>query len=354
MSELLDDPLNLEIVKNLCSGVGVSVNVSALARELDKHRNTIKAQVDILLENHIITHPYYPYLELLKDMPILAMVKADLPKNDKIEEFLVTDERVFAAFWSWDEEYNTLMFEFHKNLDEYYEWKEKIVEDGRIPRVEGRAPAEAMFFSNSLLVKYLPSSSIICWEKKFQHDRGIQVGDIKISSLGFKILRKLMQGECVRTNENELSQKLDVHRRTVVKRIQDLQKEGVIGTPACRFPRFITPPGYVLVVTLLRVNKGKEHVFQYLKNDCRIPIVYETHTGKYNVLLFGTFPDVEHQFKWEKLIHKRFPETFTAVKKIYLAPEMIASINPQKVSLGMIEERKRKIIEQKRLVNNQK
>ena len=56
MSELLYDPLNLDILENICSGTGIGVNISALSKTFQKHRNTIQNQVKALFEHRIINH----------------------------------------------------------------------------------------------------------------------------------------------------------------------------------------------------------------------------------------------------------------------------------------------------------
>ena len=37
MNDLLNDELNLQILENICSGIGVEVNISELSRLLKKH-----------------------------------------------------------------------------------------------------------------------------------------------------------------------------------------------------------------------------------------------------------------------------------------------------------------------------
>ena len=61
--------------------------------------------------------------------------------------------------------------------------------------------------------------------------------------------------------------------------------------------------------------------------------------GRYNLLLFGVFSSVEEHFAWEANFESRFPGCIGAMKKIYLSPKMTASIDQQKVSLGIIRNR---------------
>ncbi len=345
---MLKDLLNLQILENICTGNGVSVNISALAKSLGKHRNTIKTQVTALFKHNIITKPYYPFIELFNQCPLLAVVKADLPRNEQIEKFLVEDKRIFAAFWAWDEVYNTLIFEFHESMYSYYEWKEKIVKERKLPPLEHRAPADVLFLNNRLLVKYDPNSSVFCMERHFEEAGELVINDYRINELGFQIMKRLLRGNGIKTNENMLAKKLGVHRRTVERRINDLVKEGIILNPLSRFPKFFVPPKYILVVCLLRVNNLKDKVFEEIKRDTCIPIAYEGHTGPYNLLYFGTFPTVEKHFEWEENIHSKFPECFGAMKKIYLSPDMTASIDQLKVDLGLIRKKIEQVKEKKR------
>ncbi len=340
MSEMLNDSLNLEILENICSGTGVSVNISALSKSLNKHRLSIKTQLDALFEHEIITKPFYPFRALHDEYPLFTVVWADLPWNKQVERFLVEDENVFAAFRAWNEDYNTLIFEFHKDMFAYYQWKQMIVDKWKIPPRGNRAPADLVFFNNKLLLKYMPNSSVYCMEKEFKNGSGLEINGLNISDLGFAILKKLLEGEGIKTNENLLAQKLKTHRSTIEKRISNMIKQDIINMPICKFPKFFVPPNFVLVFCMIRVNTCKKEIFQAIKKDCNVPLAFRGHTGKYNLAYFGTFPNVEQHFKWEETYHERFLECFGAMKKVYLSPQMTASIDQQKVSLGVIRKKK--------------
>jgi len=331
--------LNLKILENICAGTGVSVNISALAKSLKKHRNTINTQVMALFKNNIIIKPFYPFVQLFKERPLLAAVKADLPDSSQVERFLIEDKTIFAAFRAWDEVYNTLLFEFHEDIYSYYQWKERIVKQKKLPPLENRAPAEVLFFDNRLIIKYSPNSSIFSMEKIFKEQGELLINKYKLNELGFEILKKLLLGHGIKTNENLLAKKLNVHRRTIERRINDMVKAKIILEPVCRFPKFFVPPGYVLAFCLKRINKRKSEIFRYIRDETSIPIAYEGHTGAHNLLYFGTYPNVEKHFEWEDKVHHEFPDCLGAVKKVYLAPEMTTSIDQRKVSLGVIREK---------------
>ncbi len=345
---MLDDRLNLEILEKLVSGTGVSVNVSALAKSLGKHRNTVNSQVRALFENNIITGPYYPFMEVLNQRPLFAVVRADLPNNEQVEKFLLQDDTIFASFRSWDEGYNTLLMEFHKDLSSYFEWKEKIVAEKRLPPLEGRFPADVVFLNNTLHIKYDPNSSVQCLEKAFKEKGELVINGYRIRELGFQILKKLLRGEGIKTNEHLLARELNTHRRTIEKRIYKFLDADIVSRPICRFPKYFVPPGYVLVFCFVRVNKCKDKIYRYIRDQCCIPIAYRGHTGRYNLAFFATFANVEGHFLWEETMHELFPDDcFGAMKKTYLSPRVTATIDQRKVCLGVIRQRRRELMGEK-------
>ena len=340
MSDLLNDMLNLKILENLCSGIGVEINISSLARTFKKHRNTIKGLVKELIDNKIINKPIYPFIWLFQEYPLLVIARAELPRNEKIDKFLKEDEHIFGAFYVRDEEYNTLLIEFHKDIYSYGEWRNEIVRKNKIPPRDIRYPADTLFFSGKHIIKYQPYSSIKVIEVEYKNCKDVKLNDYKMNELGIQILKKLVMAEGIRTNENLLSQKLKVHRKTIERRISSLLQDNIISKPACRFPRFLVPPDHILVYCLLEIKKSKDKIIQAIKSDSHIPLALEANVGRYNLLLFKVFFNVEDHFKWEENFDNRFPGCIGAMKKLFLSPQMTTSINQQKVSLGIISKRK--------------
>jgi predicted transcriptional regulator len=340
MSELLTNTLNLDILDNICSGVGVEVNINALSKMFRKHRNTVKSQVNALIENKIINKPIYPFMYLYKEYPILVVVRADLPKNNEIDRFLREDEHIFGAFYVRDEEYNTLLIEYHSDIYHYGQWKKKIVNERKIPPREMRYPAHALFFSNDHIIKYQPHSPINTMEERLKNGEKLVINDFEMNMLGFQILKALATGNGLRTNENMLAQDLDVHRKTIERRISLLLKKNIISKPVCRFPLFFVPPDHILVYCLVEIKKSRDNIIKVIKTDPNIPLALETSMGRYNLLLFKVFSNVEEHFKWEERYDSRFPDSLGAMKKIILSPQMTASIDQQKVSLSIIRNKK--------------
>ncbi|MEM4729085.1 MAG: hypothetical protein QXH42_04910 [Thermoplasmata archaeon] len=340
MSELLEDILNLDILENLCSGSGVEVNISALASMFSKHRNTIKNHLRELFGHEILNPPVYPFLWIYQEYPLMITVRADLPREEKIERFLKEDEHIFAAFYVRDGEYNTFLIEFFENLFTYGEWRKRIVAENLIPPRETRYPGDAMMFSNQHMIKYQPHSPVINIEERISRGETVTLNGLRLSSICFNILKKLTFGEGIRTNENLLAQKLGVHRRTIERRIKEMLEARIIGPPVCRFPKFFVPPDYILVYYLMEVRKSMDKLLNAIKTDPSIPIALLANIGRYNLLLFGCYANVEEHFRWEELYDSRFPGAIGAMKKLILLPKMMANIDQQKVSLGIIRRRK--------------
>ncbi len=340
MSELLNDKLNLEILENICSGTGVDVNISALSQLFKRHRNTIKEQVKALFKFKIINKPIYPFLWLYEEYPLLVVSRADLPRNDAIDKFLREDEHIFGAFYVRDEEYNTLLIEYHNNIYTYGEWKKEIVLKEKIPPRDIRYPAHSLFFSNQNIIKYQPYSPISIMEEKYNNGEQIEINGFKMNDLCFQILKKFVIGEGIQTNENMLANKLHVHRKTIERRISILLKEKIISKPVCRFPEFFVPPNLILVYCLMEIKKNNEKILKAFKLDPNIPLALEANIGRYNILLFKVFFNVEEHFKWEEKYDSRFPDSIGAMKKLLLSPEMTYSIDQQKVSLAILNKKK--------------
>jgi len=343
MSELLNDLRNLEILESICSGTGVEVNISALSNAFKRHRNTIKEQVKSLFEYQIINRPIFPFIWLYEEYPLLVIVRADLPKNEQTDRFLKDDEHIFGAFYVRDEEYNIFLIEFFRDIFHYGEWLKKVVAENKIPPREGRYPAHRLFFSNRAIFKYQPYSPIYKMEEKFKNGEELVLNGFRLNPLCFQIMKKLVLGEGIRTNENLLAQKLKVHRKTIERRIEDLVNAGIVSRPACRFPKFFVPPDHILVYYLVEIKKSLDKIIKAIKADSNIPLALEASIGRYNLLLFGSFFNVEDHFKWEEIYDKRFPDCIGAMKKIYLSPQMTASIDQQKVSLNIIKQRKEQL-----------
>jgi hypothetical protein len=343
MSDLLNDPLNIKLLELVTNGKGVEVNISSLSKTFKKHRNTIKMHVNDLVDSRIINEPSFPLKWMFNEYPLLVIVRSDLPRTDEVNRFVQEDNNILGAFQVKDEEYNMLFFELHEDIYQYEEWRDRIVQENRIPPREKRYPANSIFFSNRKMIKYHPYSSISIIERSFREDAHLKLNGLRMSQLTISILKRLLMGEGIRTNETLLSSALDVHRKTIERRINALMNDGVISKPSCMFPEWLVPPDHILVHYLVEVRRAKSNLIKDVIKDPHIPLALHAHTGGYNLLLFGVFPNVEDHFLWEEVYDRKFPGCMGRVKKIYLSPKMITSMDIKKVSQGIIMKYRKKL-----------
>ena len=339
MADILDDELNLKILKNICDGKSVSINYSYLSRKLRKHRDTIRKRVAELLKREIINKPVFPFFGQFREHPLLIMVQADIPQGKQFEKWLKNDAHIFATYKFKRGEYNVLLLLFHRNILRYQLWRRSLVREGKIPSRSTRYPSSVSFFSTQMMIKYEPSSAIKLLEKVLEKRGRIVLNDYKLDKLSFEILKLLTNGEGIRINEDMLSKMVGVNRKTVKKRINNLLKEQMILQPACRFPTFFGPSDSVLVISLVEIKKKEKEFVEHIKNDSHISFAFQICSGKYNYLLFEVFERVSDHIQWEHKLNKIFGKSLGVCDAIYLTPNMTLNMDQQKVSLAVINKK---------------
>ncbi len=337
--ELLEDELNLRLLRHLVSGEGVRVNLSAVAKHLDVHRATAKRRLNFLFENNIVAKPVYPFPTIFEKYPLLVIVRADLPRNREVIEFIKDDTHIFAGFSCMEGPYNTLLMEFFKDLESYHSWRERIVKEKKLPSRDWRSPADASIFSNKLTFRYAPNCFLEEMRKRYQDKGYVDLGEHRLNSSSFELMERLLQGDFLRTNESLLGRKLGSDRKTVGRRIEYLIDHGIISKPCCFFPNLFIPPGYNLVVTMLEARDRRGEIRDFLKRDPNVSRGIDTSSGRYNFLIFTAFRTIEDFFTWGNTLMDTFPDCIGAVSNTFLSSRMIHNIDPQKVSLGWIERR---------------
>ncbi len=337
MHNPLNDDLNLKILENISAGIGLEINLSEISRELKAHRNTVGNRIEEIFKHHIINPPVSPFFAIYMIYPLMVAVRADLPTDPKTLKWIIEDEHIFASFTSVEDEYNTLMFMFHKSILDYQLWREKIHETGQIPGRTRRAASTRSFISTNLMVKYEPNAGIDLIREDFNKNGKIRINDYKIDKLSMRIMELLMKGKGIRINESFLSERIGVHRKTIARRISMLERKYVILPPICRFPHFFVPPHYLLVYTMIEITKDKKDFITKIYRDPHVSIAFKTSEGKYNMVLFTIHRDIEDHFSWVTQFNEENPGLIGAAKYTYLSPKMALSINQQKVSLGIIK-----------------
>ncbi|UCH31617.1 MAG: helix-turn-helix transcriptional regulator [Candidatus Bathyarchaeota archaeon] len=343
MSIFLEDIANLKLLKLVCSGVGVEINISELSKILKRHRNTIKDRITKIFAHKIIDKPLYPLSWLRKEYPLLTISRSEFRRDEKTNKFIEKDPQIFAAFFFKEDSYNTLMIEFHKDLFSYELWRENIVEQEKITLRETRYPMDGIHLSTKRIVKYDPAASLQVIGQNIDRGYQTEINGYRIDPLSFRILRLLLNGQGIRTNENLLARNLGIHRRTTQKRLQVLLEEGIISKPVCYFPRVFVPPEYIMVMSFFEIRKRRDVVLKALQDDSHIPMMVKAKVGHFNLFLLSTFYKIEDHLEWQEELDQRFPECIGSAKNTYLSPAMTFGITQEYVSLELIESKLRSV-----------
>ena len=335
--DLLDDELNLRLLKYLVSGEGVSVKISSIAKDLNIHRLTATRKIQKLFDADILTNPFFPFPRLYESYPLLVLVKADMPRSKDIIDFLKDDSHIFAAFSCMEGPYNTFLIEFFQNLEMYHHWRERIVNDYKIPTRESRTAADTTIFSNKLTFKNDPNCYVNEMSKNLRKEKRLIINDFEFDEKTATILINLLNGKYIQRNDSYLSEELNINRKTVKRKIELLLKHGIIKQPKCFFPNLIVPPGYNLIVSMIEVKSRFPEIKNYTINNNNIARAQEASTGRYNLLVFSAFNTIEGFFNMGEDLFSKFPGSIGAIENIFLSSKMIHTIKPQKLSLSFIE-----------------
>ncbi|MHA2297952.1 MAG: hypothetical protein ACXAEU_04495 [Candidatus Hodarchaeales archaeon] len=344
MNALLEDPLNIELLKLLCSGSGTTININELSKQLQKHRNTIKKKINELFVHKILDKPLYPFQWFFSEYPLLVIEKGDFPRDPKTNDWIEKDPYIWVAFFVKEEEYNTLLIEHHKSLHTYQIWKESITDEEKITITESYPhPSEAIFLSTENIVKFDPSTSIQIVEENYRKGRHKQINGLPFDDFTFTLLKSLLAGKGIRTNESFLANQINVHRRTIQRRIEIFLENNIISPAVCRFPRVWIPPEYFFVLSLIEIKRNKTSILRALTNDRHVPFISKTAIGRFNMVLFSTFYKIEDHLMWQEEYDQRFVGSIGAIKNTYLSPAMTFSIAQEYVSLVFLQQKAERI-----------
>jgi hypothetical protein len=338
-AESLEDETNLRLLRSMVSGECVSVNINALSRTLHRHRNTVRKEINWLFESKVITQPICPFVGLYREYPLLVIVRADLPDEKPIRDWLVEDPHVFAAYWSRYAEYNMLLFVYHRDVLGYQLWRESLTAGHRIPPRETRIPSNSTYVCNQLMMKYHPSAAIGLMEAEINRKGKIEINGLELDKSQFDILKQLVSSHAFKINENFLSKKLGIHRKTVTRRVDQLLKEQWILKPTCRFLDLLCPPNYMLAYARMDILKARDRISRVLQTDPHVSMALKVSVGGYNAIVFSAHPDISEHMEWEKELSKRFPGCIGRMDVSYLSPKNKITIDQQYVSLCIIEKR---------------
>ena len=333
MTEL--DELNLKILKNITNSNpdnGIEINYTNISEKLGKHRITIKRRIDELFKKNIIDYPIcYPYGFLYDKYPLFIIVYADLPSE--AEKWMIDDENIFAGFRIIDGNYNTLLLEFHETVLEYQNWRANLTKSNKIPSRKGREPSISYYLSNELLIKNDPTVLINLLKEELSKHKKIVINKEELDATDFDILECLILGQnkqdFFKVNEYKLSLKLEVHRKTIEKRIQKMIENGLIIKPRCFFKNYFAPTGYYIVCSLIEIEENEDEFLKQIQEDHHVPIVFRTSTEKYNIVKFSAHTSMDGHLRWNQDNRKKF---FIKAQKVnYLSENSIIFVNGEKI-----------------------
>ena len=341
MSQILDDSLNLELLRLICSGEGVEINISELSQRLKKHRNTIASRVENLFANRIIEKPFHPFPRIFEEYPLLVFEKANLPRNQKTNKWIENDPHIWAAFFVKEEEYNSLLIELHEDLHAYQKWRYCLIGDKWVALTPGQefVASDVLYLSTQAIIKNDPANSIELLKDQFLQFPDMTMNGVKMDKLYLNLIESLVSGIGVWTNPNLLARRLNVHRVTVQRRLDLLMKEGIISAPASRFPRIWAPPEYFIVLSLIEVRKDRVRISKTLIDDPHTSLIVQSCAGKYNLITISCFSRLRDHLTWEEQLDQSFSGSVGAIKNLYLSPSMTFSIHQQFVPLEYLRNR---------------
>ena len=348
MNKLLNNESTLKLLQLICAGEGVHINISKSAQEFNKHRNTIQSRVDQLIDLKIIEKPYYPLQWLLNEYPLLVISKEKFYRDETTKTLIENDPHIIAGFFFQEEVYNTLTIQFHADLYSYQTWSDNILEDGKIIKEEDRHPPDALLFSIKRILKFDPRAPLRVIESGFKKGIIKEVGGLELDPLTLKILKIVLSGEGIRTNENFLARTLDVNRNTITRQIQNLLQKKIISKPVSRFPLVFVPPNYMLIFSLFEIKRRCKEVEGFIRRDPRVPLLIKANVERYNYFVTSVFRTVEDHLKWQERYTQNFSACIEAIKNTYLSPAMSFSIKQNFVSLELLK-RKMEILHRQKL-----
>ncbi|MFW9854702.1 MAG: hypothetical protein ACFFFG_06560 [Candidatus Thorarchaeota archaeon] len=327
----------LKLLQLICAGKGVDINISRLAVNLKKHRSTIKSRVDQLFELRIIEKPSYPLKWLLDEYPLLVVSKDKFYRDQKTKTFIEQDPHILAGFFFQEEVYNTLTIHFHANLYAYQTWSDNILAGGKLIKEEDRYPPDALLFSTKRILKFDPEAPMRIIERGFKKGHVQEIGDLQLDPLYIRILKALLNGNAIRTNENFLARILNVNRNTITRQIRTLLQKGIISKPVSRFPLVFVPPKYMLIFSLFEIKTRCKDVEGFINRDPRIPLLIKANVERYNYFIVSVFRTVEDHLMWQERYTQNFSTCIEAIKNTYLSPAMSFSIPHASVSLELLK-----------------
>jgi len=218
-----------------------------------------------------------------------------------------------------------------------FRMSDEILEKRKIIKEEDRHPPEALLFSMKRILKFDPVAPFRLIEQGFKRGTIKEIGGLELDSLNIKILKMILNGKAIRTNENLLARKLNVNRTTILRHIDVLLQNNVISKPVSRFPLIFVPPDYMLIFSLFEIKRRCNEVEGFIRRDPRVPLMIKANIGRYNYFVVSTFKAVEDFIDWQERYTQNFEACIEAIKNTYLSPAKTFSIKQSFLPLEFLK-----------------
>ncbi|MHA1314382.1 MAG: hypothetical protein ACTSRB_10780 [Candidatus Helarchaeota archaeon] len=337
------DDLDFKILKEIIQGNGIEFNYTNLSQGVKKHRSTVIRRINDLLEKKIITQPIcFPKGLIFQEYPLFIIVYADLP--NQAEKWMKNDPNIFAGFYIIDENYNVLLFEYHKTVHSYQIWRESLTGEKKIPSRSNREPSTSYYLSNDLIQKYDLTSVLYLIEEEFEKGRkkNIEINNYEIDYTSYELLKYVIHGKInetdyIRINENSIAQKLRKHRKTIEQHIKKLIEHDIIEFPRCYFQNFFAPVGFFLVFSLIEIDDSiRKDFVDKIQADHHVPLLYKVSSGKYSHGMISVHRSADELLSW----NQTYKEEYIGSQKVnILSPNSIIFLNQLKIANDIIIKR---------------
>jgi hypothetical protein len=108
----------------------------------------------------------------------------------------------------------------------------------------------------------------------------------------------------------------DPNRLVPLDVLREMEEEGLILHPLCRFPLLFTPSNFLLVFSMLEVREPHRFMID-MANDPHVSVAYNISEGRYNTLLFESHADIESYLRWERSYENKYPGCFGSIKNSF-------------------------------------
>ncbi len=122
------DDTTFKLLELLLNGECFRTNASAIGREIDADRKTVRRRIETLIEDEVIDEPYCFFKNLFVPPEynlIVSLIEVKSNVNS-VKKYIKRDDHVPRAVETSTERYNFLLFSAFKNIEDFFDWGEVL------------------------------------------------------------------------------------------------------------------------------------------------------------------------------------------------------------------------------------